>query len=83
MKSILNKILNQDFVKPKEKKVKSIRFKDQNFITTTNSPLNNPPKRNNDKKIMNKSIIMIIYMKKINWIIIMIDPVVMELILIN
>ena len=39
MKSILNKILNQDFVKPKEKKVKSIRFKDQNFITTTNSPL--------------------------------------------
>ena len=49
MKPILNKIQNQDFgKKPKEKKGKSIGFKEQNIISTTNRPLNNPPKRNND-----------------------------------
>jgi hypothetical protein len=47
IKPILNKIQNMDFRK-KTKPKKNIGFKiDDNIITTTNRPLNNPPKRNN------------------------------------
>lgn len=46
MKPILNKIQNQDF-KKKSKPKKTIGFKTDNIISSTNRPINNPPKRNN------------------------------------
>ena len=46
IKPILNKIQNKDFRK-KDKPSKNIGFKTDNIITSTNQPLNNPPKRNN------------------------------------
>ena len=46
MKPILDNVNNQDF----GKRTKSIGFKDQNIISTTNKALNNPPKKNNNEK---------------------------------
>ena len=46
MKPILDNVNNQDF----GRKTKSIGFKDQNIISTTNKQLNNPPKKNNNER---------------------------------
>ena len=49
MKPILSNINNKNFDQ-KTKEKKNIGFKEQNIISTTNRPLNNPPKRNNIEK---------------------------------